>query len=1025
MSFVNSTSAVYLFINGENLSEYLISGSLSDDSVYTNSIITTRGQIVLGTDDYILDFSKSKFPIGSKVSVWVQLDNGKITLHPKGTLYIINSAVSPEERTLTLEVGCSLAFVSDKEDNYKESIENIFDEFLIGPNGETFVFVVEEKSLSTLSTILDVIGHIIYQDSYGNIQIVSAFGKDGLGSNIKASKLSSFDKYTAISIESISETAIENDISQINVEASVEIPDTASAADAIEPLIKSVTQRKVETPRIGPASWIVGSVGGGGLGLFATPQQAYETGGNVYISNDDVEELESETNPGCGTIKEPNSEAVGLSEWKLKCIGSVANTSYVVDEKVTNASYKTYNGPGNQVDYEHTWEECSASTWGASAISNIHSDCSSVISEWVSEANGLLSKANQHFQARDAEPMMKGAEMNAKYVYHNCNAQAFYKQAKDVANSAKSLLSAASFIGQGANEIYGISSSTQTFNTFGEGGEIVKQVTRKYAPACTWDGQRAGLLSVNPRNYTFTLSASLPSSGPYDPESGPIGQFSSIRLESLSIKTYKYGTLITTETEVYTDYKDPKSSYKKTSYSSSGSRNATEADRLNNKSLINGKTFCTSSTKQKDLGVQIPIYNTEAVPNIDWLGPGKAHEKTVTFPLEFVPLLPVQDLTTNTCEAYDPTEGLLLYEKIIKKYGHILAKKITGDNRGLRITEKLRAEIFQYYPFFPVSISAESLNKAYRTRVAASSWVFDSENAVCSFDCLLTGEIDDPVFTDPHSKVAYVKTEGTRVLTREDLGLDSYVAYIKIISLPDIGTLKLNGVDVTVNQIISGASIDNNLFQFFIAGSATVDFSFRFESFGQSGFEIQSDTGIYPPLTTILITPESYAADGGEFTLNFTNDGLDCDAGNLDAGTTNGGPQIMNAGNFDTGASIVLPPPSLSGAPSGTFSVDPETGYGIYVVDPDGDLIETITLPSTGGIVNPLYSTTVEFSIKLSIIINLICEVIEFSGWNYGIFSIGLGTDIDFGTIPDPNAYNIDFGTFDAPLVPVIASSVV
>jgi len=1021
MSFVNSTSAVYIYINGEDLSDYLISGSLSDDSAYTNSIITTKGQIALGVDDYVLDFDRSKFPIGSKIQVWVKLDNGKIALHPKGTLYIINSTVSAEERTLNLDVGCSLAFISDKEENYQDAIDSLFAN-LIGGEAED-IFVIDQKDLSTLSALLEVTGDIIYQDAYGNIQKISAFGTDGLGSNIKPPKLTSFDKYTAISIESISETAIENNISKITVEASVDVPDTANAADAIQPLITSETKRTVETPRLGPAFWTVGSSAGG---LFSTPQAAYETSGSIYITNEETEQLESETNPGCGTIKEPNEQPAGLSEWKLKCVGSAVNTSYPVPEKVTNGTYKTYNGPGNQVDYEHSWEECSASTWGSSAINNTLNDCSTIIGEWVSEANGLLSKANSHFQARDAEPMKKGAEMNPKYVYHNCNAQAFYKQAKKVADAADSLLSAASFIGSGANEIYGISSSTQTFNTFGAGGEIVKQVTKKYAPACTWDGQKAGSLSVNTQNYSFNLDATLPSSGPYDPESGPIGQFSSLRLESLSVKTYTYGSLVTIEEEVYTDYKNPKSSYSRKNYSSSSTRNATEPDRLSKENTINGKTFCTSSTQQKDLTVEIPIQNVDTGGiAIDWFGQGKAYEKTVSFPIQLVPLLPEQDPVTNTCGTLDPSEGLIRYEEILKNYGNILAKKIMGDNRGFRVTEKLRAEVFEYYPFYPINISVESLGEAYSSRAAASNWVFDSANAVCSFDCLLTGDIDSPSFIDPSNHIVFIRTEGTKILTREVLKLDSYVTSIKILSLPTTGTLRLNGVNVTLNQIINATSIDSNLFQFYIVGSATTDFSFTFQSFGASGFGIQSIEGIYPPLTTILITPETYGADGGEFTLNFTNDGLDCDAGNLDAGTTNGGLEIMNAGNFDTGASIVLPPPAIPGAPSGMGSVDPETEYGIYVVDPDEDPIEIITLPTIGGIVDPIYPTIIDVSIKLSIVIKLICEIIEVDGWNYGTFSVGLGTDIDFGTIPDPNAYNIDFGTFDAPLEPVIASSVV
>ena len=63
MSFVNTSTAVYVYINGQNVSEYLIEGSISDDSVYTNSIITTTGSMSLGVTPSVLDFNRTIYPI--------------------------------------------------------------------------------------------------------------------------------------------------------------------------------------------------------------------------------------------------------------------------------------------------------------------------------------------------------------------------------------------------------------------------------------------------------------------------------------------------------------------------------------------------------------------------------------------------------------------------------------------------------------------------------------------------------------------------------------------------------------------------------------------------------------------------------------------------------------------------------------------------------------------------------------------------------------------------------------------------
>jgi len=512
----------------------------------------------------------------------------------------------------------------------------------------------------------------------------------------------------------------------------------------------------------------------------------------VYITENDSGELSSESNPGCGTIKEPNEEATGVG-WDLTVKGEASISSFKAEETVTAGQYTTNNGPGNQVDREESWEYSSAASWGSSAISNSMNDYAQQVSELVSEANGLISKANSHYDARDKEPVKKGDDMNPKWVYHNCNAEAFYEQAKKVAKEASNAMSSGMSLGGYANSVYAIANLSQTFNYYGPGGELTKKITNNYAPPATWDGARSNTIAPGP----------MPTGAVSSPASFGLKQ------ASKSTTTYKYEITQTIQTESFEDYRDPTNSYIKISYSSSGSNNPTESDRLVGTTNVNGVEYCSQTTDTEELVVKVPTLPPDYPTTTEWFGSPKPTEKTVSMPVDFVPILPVLDTATQTCIPVNAAERKLVYEEIMHRYANILAKKIVGDNRGIRITEKMRAEIFEYYPFYPVSVSLETLGKAFTTRVASSNWVFDSQNAICSFDCLVSGDIDSPTFIDPSSNVAFFKTENTVTITRAMLNIDSYVDKIEILSLPAGGTLEISGNPVAIGDFVDGSDIDS------------------------------------------------------------------------------------------------------------------------------------------------------------------------------------------------------------------------
>lgn len=244
-------------------------------------------------------------------------------------------------------------------------------------------------------------------------------------------------------------------------------------------------------------------------------------------------------------------------------------------------------------------------------------------------------------------------------------------------------------------------------------------------------------------------------------------------------------------------------------------------------------------------------------------------------------------------------------------------------------------------------------------------------------------------------------------------------------NLPTSGTLQLSGVDVSEGDVILVSDIEAGNLVFIPDAGGTSVIDITFQQFDGAGGLIQSNDNIYPPLTSQTILPSNYGADGGEFTLDFSNDGLDSDGGNLDTGTSSGGPAALEAGNFDTGLAVSLPPPVIpAGAPSGNASVDPESDYGIYVKDQTDSQISTSSLPTVTGTVQSLYDLFIDFSIQPKLSIKLDYALIQWLGWNFGYIKYPMSLSFDGGTFATPSTDSADFGTFDTPLEPARSSYV-
>ena len=471
---INASSKIRLFINNSEYSDHLIEGSLSDDSAYTTNIITTKGSVVLGGDTSILDFKKDLFPVGSTVTVYATLSNGQVAKLPRGHLYVLSSSINVNERLTTLEVGCSLAFLASREAFYEDAIRSLIENSF--STEFKSAFVIDEYNLSTLDSLLKTAGKCIFQDKYGYVQDIDQFGADGLGSNVAGAKLVSFDKHTAINIESLG-GSIEELPSAVFVQTDIDVPGEGQNDDGTgddgkpEPFITSELERTV-----------------------TYTDAELET---FQVVNDlRGEQSTTEAVPSCGSIEEPGEPKA--PDFGYTVFGFASTFETTKSERAVSGSFSRYDGPGNQVDWEYNFEWCSALTYAGDILSTVVNKYVEFANAERDKAKGLLSKANQYFAAakdfNERDLTNKTPEQIEKiqnaYEYYTCLGTQLFNAAFDIAGHTAGFSFGANGMGKkGAafideyTGIYGISNISMTYYTYGEGDVLIKKVELNYIHA--------------------------------------------------------------------------------------------------------------------------------------------------------------------------------------------------------------------------------------------------------------------------------------------------------------------------------------------------------------------------------------------------------------------------------------------------------------------------------------------------------------------------------------------------------------
>ncbi|ACT65641.1 predicted protein [Cyanophage PSS2] len=167
----NATAKPILKIDNVDYSSTLMSFRVSDSSIVTGGIVSTTGTVTLregrGTAS-LEDYSKEKFGRGKVVRLDLDIA-GTISRHPRGTLLILDSGYSSEDRTITLDVGCLLTMYG-----LTDNIDNL--------TTHTDFELPDGAGFDELSRALQAENAFIFVNKDGVVEKRNFFGNDGQAS---------------------------------------------------------------------------------------------------------------------------------------------------------------------------------------------------------------------------------------------------------------------------------------------------------------------------------------------------------------------------------------------------------------------------------------------------------------------------------------------------------------------------------------------------------------------------------------------------------------------------------------------------------------------------------------------------------------------------------------------------------------------------------------------------------------------------------------------------------------------------
>ena len=190
MGFVNlSPKPSSFLVGGIEFVDNLIQWQVSDQSAFRNGLISTAGTCTLGSKpgQSLADYDRNRFKRGTPTRLYVTFPSGRQKLHPRGTLWVISVAYSPEDEQLILELGCDLVM--------KNILERGSDLLSYAP----IPLDPAQEDYSNVSASLAAAGEILWADENNTLKTTEFFDGDSAGT-VGASTFVSVRGVTALNV---------------------------------------------------------------------------------------------------------------------------------------------------------------------------------------------------------------------------------------------------------------------------------------------------------------------------------------------------------------------------------------------------------------------------------------------------------------------------------------------------------------------------------------------------------------------------------------------------------------------------------------------------------------------------------------------------------------------------------------------------------------------------------------------------------------------------------------------------------
>lgn len=754
MTLLTTTQPTRVWVNDLDVSAGLLPSALTTASPLTTSLIDTAGSITLAQNALpfdVLDLGGSIFPLGAKVIIACEFPGSGQVRHPAGLLFVMGSSVDIEARTITLEVGCTLALIKSRPEAYQGPLRSLF--ALTDPYVRAQV-LLENYDLSELDALLRASNTVLWQTPYGSIWSIPIRESIEGGQPVN---MASVDTLTALSVAPLGTTSAGVRPSRLVVRSSVSQVDPERAAplvvaEGVTPLEQETTRETILTLNSS------GGGGGGGGGSLSDSSTSSGSGQYTGVSNYRLRVFSGkraktqETNPlhrwWCGPDLGNRLDSAAKEEpvWAY----AIEENSYDSVERnyslTTRTQTSKFYGPDGQLYSESSVTSSSYREAAKPYLDAVAAKYEQLRSGYIQNAEALLGNVNTALSNRDAVPGATGAGVQPpSWYYWQCVASSMINEANYYLQLAQLMFrSFVNFSTTGTGNS-AATSLTNTSYSYGAGGEVLRKITTTREPAC----RHPNNLAVVER---FT-----------DPTFGPPGSGSAVLIvRSTESVSYRYSQNRTTEYRDFVDYWDAANSVSEVRISSTQSSQAEQPDRLVSKAppsaTLQGPTFnplapgtpatpvefLPPAVSECDLPMtQVPLevvatLRTSSSSSVaaDWIGTPARFDTEDSFPLQFAER-PGQAVA-GVCTIGEQSVAPLL--QTMQGYADTRAALLAADERGYQVTETMRPELFNWRPFFRLLLKLTTAGREYVTVAGSTSWGISGSEAVAAIEALVVGE---------------------------------------------------------------------------------------------------------------------------------------------------------------------------------------------------------------------------------------------------------------------------------------------